>query len=136
MIIKSFEITKIDLKKNHLFLLYGENEGFKLQAIKKEFENKFLGETQKYEEKEILNNENVFFDSINSKSFFEKEKLIIINRCTDKLKDTIEEIVEKKIRVEFPSKAKKILGGKSLSFSLEAATLSGLTSAYMELHSE
>ena len=30
----------------------------------------------------------------------------------------------------------KILGGKSLSFSLEAATLSGLTSAYMELHSE
>jgi 2-dehydro-3-deoxygalactonokinase len=30
----------------------------------------------------------------------------------------------------------KILGGKSLPFSLEAATLSGLTSAYMELHSE
>ena len=33
-------------------------------------------------------------------------------------------------------KGLKILGGKSLSFSLEAATLSGLTSAYMELHSE
>ena len=30
----------------------------------------------------------------------------------------------------------KILGGKSLPFSLESATLSGLTSAYMELHSE
>jgi len=33
-------------------------------------------------------------------------------------------------------KGLKILGGKSLPFSLEAATLSGLTSAYMELHSE
>jgi DNA polymerase-3 subunit delta len=97
MILKSFELNKINLKTQKFFLLYGENEGFKLQAIKKEFENKFLGETQTYEEKEILNNENAFFDSINSKSFFEKEKLIIINRCTDKLKNTIEEIVEKKI---------------------------------------
>jgi len=97
MILKSFELNKINLKTQKFFLLYGENEGFKLQAIKKEFENKFLGVTQTYEEKEILNNENAFFDSINSKSFFEKEKLIIINRCTDKLKDTIEEIVEKKI---------------------------------------
>ena len=97
MILKSFELNKINLKTQKFFLLYGENEGFKLQAIKKEFENKFLGETQTYEEKEILNNENAFFDSINSKSFFENEKLIIINRCTDKLKDTIEEIVEKKI---------------------------------------
>jgi len=97
MILKSFELNKINLKTQKFFLLYGENEGFKLQAIKKEFENKFLGETQTYEEKEILNNENAFFDSINSKSFFEKEKLIIINRCTDKLKDTIEEIIEKKI---------------------------------------
>ena len=97
MILKSFELNKINLKTQKFFLLYGENEGFKLQAIKKEFENKFLGETQTYEEKEILNNEKAFFDSINSKSFFEKEKLIIINRCTDKLKDTIEEIIEKKI---------------------------------------
>ena len=97
MILKSFELNKINLKTQKFFLLYGENEGFKHHTIKNEFENKFLGETQKYEEKEILNNENVFFDSINSKSFFEKEKLIIINRCTDKLKDTIEEIVEKKI---------------------------------------
>ena len=97
MILKSFELNKINLKTQKFFLLYGENEGFKHQAIKKEFKNKFLGETQTYEEKEILNNEKAFFDSINSKSFFEKEKLIIINRCTDKLKDTIEEIVEKKI---------------------------------------
>ena len=97
MIVKSFEINKINLKSLNFFLLYGENEGFKNQVIKKEFENKFKGEVQKYEEKEILNNESGFFDSLNSKSFFEKEKLIIINRCTDKIKNIIEEIIERDI---------------------------------------
>ena len=97
MIVKSFEINKINLKSLNFFLLYGENEGFKNQVIKKEFENKFKGEVQKYEEKEILNNESGFFDTLNSKSFFEKEKLIIINRCTDKIKNIIEEIIERDI---------------------------------------
>ena len=97
MIVKSFEINKINLKSLNFFLLYGENEGFKNQVIKKEFENKFKGKVQKYEEKEILNNESTFFDSLNSKSFFEKEKLIIINRCTDKIRNIIEEIIEKNI---------------------------------------
>ena len=97
MIVKSFEINKINLKSLNFFLLYGENEGFKNQVIKKEFKNKFKGEVQKYEEKEILNNESGFFDSLNSKSFFEKEKLIIINRCTDKIRNIIEEIIEKNI---------------------------------------
>ena len=97
MIVKSFEINKINLKSLNFFLLYGENEGFKNQVIKKEFENKFKGEVQKYEEKEILNNERGFFDSLNSKSFFEKEKLIIINRCTDKIKNIIEEIIERDV---------------------------------------
>lgn len=97
MIVKSFEINKINLKSLNFFLLYGENDGFKNQVIKKEFENKFKGKVQKYEEKEILNNESTFFDSLNSKSFFEKEKLIIINRCTDKIRNIIEEIIEKNI---------------------------------------
>ena len=97
MIVKSFEINKINLKSLNFFLLYGENDGFKNQVIKKEFENKFKGKVQKYEEKEILNNEGTFFDSLNSKSFFEKEKLIIINRCTDKIKNIIEEIIERDI---------------------------------------
>ena len=32
-----------------------------------------------------------------SKSFFENKKLIIISRVTDKIKDTIEDILEKKL---------------------------------------
>ena len=35
MIIKSFELNKIDLKKNNLFLLYGENQGHKNETIHK-----------------------------------------------------------------------------------------------------
>ena len=33
MIIKSYEINKINLKKNNVYLLYGENEGFKNKVI-------------------------------------------------------------------------------------------------------
>ena len=60
MILKSFELNKINLKSQSFFLLYGENEGFKIQIIKENFETKFQGEIQKYDEKEILNNEDIF----------------------------------------------------------------------------
>ena len=42
MIIKSFELSKIDLKKNKLILFYGKNNGFKKSAtddLKKKFKN-------------------------------------------------------------------------------------------------
>lgn len=97
MIIKSYEISKIDFVKNSFYLLYGENEGFKNQIIKNQFEKKFLNNINRYDENEILNNEQNFFDNILIKSFFENEKLIIISRCTDKIKNIIEEIIEKKI---------------------------------------
>ena len=35
MIIKSFEINKIDLKKSKLFLLYGNNDGLKSEIVSK-----------------------------------------------------------------------------------------------------
>ena len=38
-----------------------------------------------------------FFNNILSKSFFENEKLIIINRVSDKIKNIIEEVIEKQI---------------------------------------
>ena len=34
MIIKNYEINKIDLKKNYIFLFYGDNQGFKDEVIK------------------------------------------------------------------------------------------------------
>ena len=98
MIIKYFEIEKIDLLKNYLFLFYGENEGLKEDIIKKIFENKFKDSIYKYDENEILNNKDNFYLSVSTKSFFEDKKLIIISRVTEKIKDIIEDIFEKKIR--------------------------------------
>ena len=97
MIIKSFELNKINLEEKKFFLLYGENQGHKIEIIEKKFKKNFNESVYFYEEGEILNNEENFFSNILSKSFFESKKLIIIARATDKIKDIIEEIIEKKI---------------------------------------
>ena len=94
MIVKSFEIKKIK-GKHKFFLFYGENQGFKNQLIDEEFKKKNLESCYFYEENEILNNKETFFSNLLTKSFFENEKLIIINRATDKIKELVEEIVEK-----------------------------------------
>ena len=98
MIIKQFEINKINLDKNNFYLLYGENEGHKNEIIKNIFTNRFQNRIYKYDEKEILENKNNFFDSILTKSFFEDKKLIIISRVSDKIKNIIEEIIHKNIK--------------------------------------
>jgi DNA polymerase III subunit delta len=97
MIIKQYEIDKIDLKKNSFFLLYGENQGLKNEIIENKFKKNYLKKTYIYEESEILNNKNNFFESITTQSFFESEKLIIINRASDKIANLIEEVIEKSI---------------------------------------
>ena len=97
MITKSFEINKINFNKNHFYLLYGENEGFKNEIIQSYFEKKYLKKIYRYDESEILKNKENFFNNIFTKSFFENEKLIIISRVSDKIKTTIEEIIDKKI---------------------------------------
>ncbi len=95
MIIKHFEISKIDLKKYNYFLFYGNNEGLKEELVKNLFEINYPNKIHKYEEKEILDNKNEFFDNVLTKSFFDNEKLIIINRATDKIRLIIEELIDK-----------------------------------------
>ena len=97
MIQKSFEINKINLKKYNLYLFYGENEGYKNEVIKDKFEKIYKNQIYRYDEKEVLDKKNEFFNSILSKSFFENEKLIIILRVSDKIIDIIEEISLKNI---------------------------------------
>ena len=97
MIFKAYELEKVNLKEIKYFLLYGENQGHKSEIIEKKFKSSFPESFNSYEEKEILDNRENFFNEILTKSFFEKEKLIIINRSTDKLKDLIEEIIERKL---------------------------------------
>ena len=109
MIIKSFELPKIDLKKKQFFLFYGDNEGLKEEIIKNLFEKNYLNKVFRYEEKEVLENLDDFFNNILTKSFFDNEKLIIINRATDKLKRILEELIEKN-----PQNVQIILNSKSL----------------------
>ena len=97
MIVKAFEIKKINLDKTRLFLFYGENEGYKNEIIKKIFEKNYPNQIYRYDEKEIIDKKNDFFYSILSKSFFENKKLIIISRVTDKIRDIIEEIISTNI---------------------------------------
>ena len=95
MILKSFELSKLKLENYSFYLFYGDNEGLKEETIKNFFEKKYQDKIYRYEEKEILDNRDNFFNSIFTKSFFDNEKLIIINRTTDKIKETIEDLIEK-----------------------------------------
>ena len=95
MIIKSFETNKIELDKNKFILLYGQNNGFKNETLKNLIKAK--KEVFNYDEKEILDNSYSFFEQIISRSLFENEKTIIVNRATDKILKIIEEIDLKKI---------------------------------------
>ena len=97
MIIKSYELSKINNYKCNLFLLYGENEGLKSDTIKNYFINNCKEDIFRHEEKEILNDKSNFFNNIFTRSFFEEKKLFIISRVTDKFNEVIEEILEKKI---------------------------------------
>ena len=109
MILKSFEINKLKLDSYSFFLFYGNNEGLKEEIIKNLFEKNYSGKVHRYEEKEILDNKINFFDSVLTKSFFDNEKLIIINRTTDKIKEIIESLIEKD-----PSDIQFILNSKNL----------------------
>ena len=95
MIIKNFEINKLDFNLNKIFLLYGKNEGLKNETIKSIIKNK--ENLNFYEEKEIIENSSLFVESIISKSLFNNEKKIIIRRVTDKFLNIIKEIKEKNL---------------------------------------
>jgi len=88
MIYKSFEINKINKNLIHIMLFYGKNEGLKNEALNILIKDE--NNIQNYEEKEILDNENRFLENILSKSFFEKEKFIVVKRTTDKILKVIE----------------------------------------------
>jgi len=109
MILKSFELNKLKLNDCAFYLFYGDNEGLKEETIKNLFEKHYQDKIHRYEEREILDNINIFFNSVLTKSFFDKEKLIIVNRATDKIRTTIEDLMEKN-----PEGIKIILNSKNL----------------------
>lgn len=96
MIIKTFEISKKKLNKESIFLVYGENDGLKFEVIKI-IKEKLIGNVENFEETQILNNEDLFYEKIFNQSLFEKEKIVVINRCTDKITEFINGIFKKNL---------------------------------------
>jgi len=98
MIIKSFELQKNKKNKTCLNLVYGNNRGHKNQIINDYFTNNFQGNVIKYDEEYVINNSNDFISNLLNLSLFEKEKILIINRATDKIFNIILELKEKDIK--------------------------------------
>ena len=95
MIIKSFELNKIKINTANIILFYGKNDSEKnqyFQSLKKH--NK---EIYNYEEKEILENSDNFFDKVLTKSLFENERVVIIKRTSEKILKIIENFTLKQL---------------------------------------
>ena len=108
MIVKTFEIGKKKFDKENFFLVYGENQGLKNEVIQNLKKN-LKGNIDNYDEAQILVDKELFYEKIFNQSLFEKEKIVIVNRCSEKIYDIIENILEKKI-----SDTKIILNAKLL----------------------
>ncbi|MDB9738761.1 DNA polymerase III subunit delta [Candidatus Pelagibacter sp.] len=109
MILKLFELNKLKLENYNFYLFYGDNEGLKEETIINFFEKTYQNKIYKYEEREILENISDFYNSVLTKSFFDNEKLIVINRVSDKFRSIIEDLIETK-----PEDIQFILNSKNL----------------------
>ena len=97
MIIKSFNLNDLKKIKSNFFLFYGQNEGQKEEVVYNYFLKDFKGEVIKYDENQILENKELFFEICLNESLFESNKIIQVNRVTSKLHDIIKDLIDKKI---------------------------------------
>ena len=97
MIIKSFNLNDLKKIESNFFLFYGQNEGQKEEVVYNYFLKDFKGEVIKYDENQILENKELFFEICLNESLFESNKIIQVNRVTSKLHDIIKDLIDKKI---------------------------------------
>ena len=69
MIVKTFEIEKINRTDSNFHLIYGNNEGIKEDLIRDNYLKSFTGEVLKYDEQEILSSRDQFIQSLHFKRF-------------------------------------------------------------------
>lgn len=95
MILRSFELNKIS--KDAIFhLVYGSNEGLKTECIN-EILKKNNARVFNYDEIQIEDQEESFYENILSGSLFESSKIILINRASDKIYNVIYDLIERNI---------------------------------------
>ena len=95
MILKTFDLKKIT-ESSIFFLLYGKNEGLKSNCVNELLEN-FNGKVFYHDEKQIIDDKTSFYENILSGSLFDRSKIIIIKRATDKICTTIEDLIDRNI---------------------------------------
>ena len=93
MILKTFELQKIN-DNQIFFLLYGKNDGLKTECIN-EILKRNNGKIYNYDEKQIKDEIEPFYENILSNSLFESSKIIIINRASDKICEVIEDLIDR-----------------------------------------
>ena len=94
MIFKSLLVEEnIEILKNNLVLIYGENLGLINDLKKKILEKRPESKILKFNQDEILKKENVFFDEIMNKSLFEHKKIFFIDNVNDKFLKLAEQIL-------------------------------------------
>jgi len=92
MIHKSYLLEQnIKLLDNNIVLFYGENLGLINDLKKKLIENNKI-KILKLTQDEIIKNQNIIFNEINTNSLFEDQKIILIDNVSDKILKIIEEI--------------------------------------------
>ena len=96
MILKQYEISKIKTNLFPIILFYGQNNGAKEEEILNLTRSNKDVKHSTYEEKQILDNYETFYNDIASESLFGDKKIFIIKRATDKLVKILEDILEKK----------------------------------------
>ena len=97
MILKSFDLSRNLEKPQKFYLLYGSNTGQIEDTINNIIKPKLSKNVHNYDENEIIANIDEFEENILNKSLFEDEKLIIINRGTEKILGIIEKLISKNI---------------------------------------
>ena len=95
MIYKTFQLKKIP-DKSIFYLLYGKNEGLKTECINQILERND-GKVFNYEEKQIKDETESFYENIFSGSLFESNKVIIINRASDKIFEITQNLINRNL---------------------------------------
>ena len=97
MIVKSYEVSKIDIFKYNFYLIYGKNEGLQKNIINECFLKNSKTQVILYEESEFISKSEVITEEMLSQSLFGSEKVIIVSRVSGKILDKIQEITNRNI---------------------------------------
>ena len=95
MILKSFELNKIP-EDTIFHLLYGKNEGLKTECIYEILKRNNV-KVFNYDENQIKDQTESFYENLLSGSLFESTKIILINKATDKIYNIIQDLIERNI---------------------------------------